>query len=180
MNQLLINKQRLLTQIILLVSFLIPAVVTVLLFTAKPELEHNINIRVLPAFHAILNSATAVLLVLAFYFIRKKNIAAHKTSMLFALLFSTIFLVSYVVYHSLAESTTYGGEGAIRYFYYFILLTHIVLAAVIVPLVLFSFLRALTGKYEAHKKIARWTLPLWLYVAITGVLVYLMISPYYV
>ena len=87
--------------------------------------------------------------------------------------------MSYVVYHSLAETTKYGGTGTIKYVYYFILLTHIVLAAIIVPFVLFTLVKALNGQFDQHKKIARWTLPMWLYVTITGVLVYLMISPYY-
>lgn len=92
---------------------------------------------------------------------------------------SALFLVGYVIYHANVESVKYGGEGLIRTVYLFILLTHIVLAAAIVPLVLISFSRALTQKFDQHRKIARWTLPLWLYVAVTGVIVYFMISPYY-
>lgn len=172
-------KQKVLTKIIVGVSIVIPVVVAILLFTAAPEVETNIDLKLLPKFHAILNSLTALSLILGFVFIKQGNIVAHKTVNLFALLFSVLFLVSYVVYHSLAESTSFGGEGAIRYVYYFILISHIILAAVIVPLVLFTFLRALTSQFEKHKKIARWTLPIWLYVAITGVVVYLMISPYY-
>lgn len=172
-------KQKVLTKIIVAVSIAIPVVVAILLFTAAPEVETSIDLKLLPKFHAILNSLTAICLILGFVFIKQRNIVAHKTVNLFALLFSVLFLVSYVVYHSLAESTSFGGEGVIRYVYYFILITHIILAAVIVPLVLFTFLRALTSQFEKHKKIARWTLPLWLYVAITGVVVYLMISPYY-
>ena len=99
--------------------------------------------------------------------------------MLIALLLSVLFLMSYVVYHSLSDETRFGGEGVIKYLYYFVLITHIVLAAVIVPFVLFTFLRAFTNNFPAHKKIAKWTLPLWLYVAITGVLVYLLLLPYY-
>jgi len=179
MNYLIAEKQKLFSNIIIILSIAIPLVVTILLFSSKPTLEHSINIKVLPTFHAILNSITSVLLILALVFIKMKKIAAHKTTTLLALLMSVIFLVSYVVYHSLAESTTFGGEGFIRPIYYFILITHIILAIVIVPLVLFTFLRALTGKFADHRKIAKYTLPLWLYVTITGVVVYLMISPYY-
>lgn len=172
-------KQSVLTRIIVIVSVLIPIVVALLMFTAAPEVETAIDLHLLPRFHAILNSLTAICLVLSFVFIKQRKIAAHKTVNVFALLFSVLFLVSYVVYHSLAPSTSYGGEGWIRYVYYFILITHIILAALIVPLVLFTFLRAFTQQFDKHKKIARWTLPLWLYVAVTGVIVYIMISPYY-
>lgn len=176
----LVGKQKVLSKIIIGVSIAIPVVVAILLFTAAPEVETSIDLKILPQFHAILNTLTAIALIAGFIFIKNRNIVAHYTVNLFALLFSVLFLVSYVVYHSLAESTPYGGEGIIRYVYYFILISHIILAAIIVPLVLFTFLRALTNEFEKHKKIARWTLPIWLYVAITGVIVYLMISPYYV
>ncbi|MFI5135616.1 MAG: DUF420 domain-containing protein, partial [Chitinophagales bacterium] len=96
-----------------------------------------------------------------------------------AFILSAIFLISYVVYHSLAPETHFGGEGIIRPIYFFILITHIILAAVIVPLVLITLTRALRKRYDRHKKIARWTFPLWLYVAVTGVIVYLMLRPYY-
>ena len=173
------GREKLFTNIIIVISIAIPAVVGFLMFSSKPAIEHTINIHALPAFHAILNSITAVLLVLAFIFIRKGKIALHRMTMLTALVCSVLFLVSYLVYHSLAESTTYGGEGILRYIYYFILITHIILAALVVPFVLFTFFRAFTGNFAKHKKIGRYTLPLWLYVAVTGVLVYLMISPYY-
>lgn len=176
----LVGKQKMLSKVIIGVSIAIPVVVAILLFTAAPEVETSIDLKLLPKFHAILNTLTALALIAGFVFIKNRNIVAHYTVNLFALLFSVLFLVSYVVYHSLAESTPYGGEGVIRYVYYFILISHIILAAIIVPLVLFTFLRALTNEFDKHKKIARWTLPIWLYVAITGVIVYLMISPYYV
>lgn len=172
------SRQKTLTRIIIGLSILIPLAVGVLLFTA-PEVSTGINLHYLPAFHAILNTITAVLLVMAFTFIKQKKIVAHKTTMLFALLCSVLFLASYITYHSLAEATTFGGEGWVRYVYYTILISHIILAVIIVPLVLFTFLFALSGRFARHRKIARWTWPIWLYVAISGVIVYLMISPYY-
>lgn len=103
----------------------------------------------------------------------------HKTVMLSAFILSCLFLVSYVTYHSQASSTHFGGQGMIRMVYFVILITHIILAAGIVPLALFTITRSWRGEFNKHKKIARWTLPIWLYVTITGVVVYLMISPYY-
>ncbi len=168
-----------LTIAILIISFIIPVLVALLFFLPGIQINPGFDIRVLPKFHAILNSLTAVLLLFGYYFIRHKNVRAHKISMLFALLLSVLFLVSYVTYHSMAEATPFGGEGIIRILYYVILISHIILAAIIVPFVLFTFLYALTSRFEKHRKIAKITWPLWLYVAISGVLVYLMISPYY-
>lgn len=173
------RKLRLLTVIVIALSLLIPAVVAVLLLSAKTTITTSFDVHLLPRFHAILNSLTAVILMSAYIAIRRKKILVHKTLMLTALFCSVLFLVSYVTYHSLAESTSYGSDGFDRYIYYFILITHIVLAAVIVPLVGFTLLRALTGRFQKHKKLARWTLPVWLYVAVTGVIVYLMIRRYY-
>lgn len=133
----------------------------------------------LPLLNATVNGLTAILLVFGFIAIRKKNIILHKRIMVSCLLLSVVFLLSYVTYHSTHESTTYGGEGFIRKFYYFILISHIILSAVIVPMVLFSYTRALSQRFDKHRRLARITLPLWFYVAITGVLVYFMISPYY-
>jgi putative membrane protein len=165
---------------ILLVSVLILSVVTLLFFINPNEVDLGIDLKIFPRFHAILNSLTAVCLVTAFYFIRNKNVQAHKSFMLGAFVLSSVFLVSYVFYHAISQPTKYGGEGILKSIYYFILLTHIVLAAVILPFILFTFYRALNSQFEQHKKIARWTLPVWLYVAVTGVLVYVLISPYYV
>jgi len=168
-----------LTIVIIALSILIPLAVAILLFTPGLNVDPGFDIHILPKLHAILNSITAVLLLLGLYFIKKGKRTAHKTVMLFALLCSVIFLVSYVTYHSLADPTTFGGEGIWKTIYYFILLTHILLAAVIVPFVLFTFLYALSNRFARHRRIARITWPLWFYVAVTGVLVYLMISPYY-
>lgn len=163
---------------IILVSILIPGAVAFLYFAPKFDLGFNIGF--LPKLNAIINGTTSLVLVLGFIAIRNKNIILHRRLMTTALLLSVIFLLSYVTYHSASDSTKYGGEGILKSIYYFILLSHILLAIVIVPLVLISFVRALSQKYDKHRKIARYTLPLWLYVTVTGVIVYLMISPYYV
>ncbi|NQV52050.1 MAG: DUF420 domain-containing protein [Flavobacteriales bacterium] len=133
----------------------------------------------LPALNASINAVVGLLLILGVIFIKRGERRAHQITMTSAIVLSGLFLVSYVLYHTTHESTSYGGEGVIRYVYFFILLTHIVLAVVIVPLVLISFSRALSARFDKHKKIARITFPLWLYVSITGVVVYLMISPFY-
>lgn len=136
-------------------------------------------LHLLPAVNALLNSLTAVALLVGFYFIRQKNVLAHRAAMLTAFGLGGLFLVSYVAYHSQVESTHYLGTGAMRYVYFGLLLTHISLAAVTVGLVLFTLYFALTGQYAKHRRIARWTFPIWLYVSVTGVIVYFMIAPYY-
>ena len=133
----------------------------------------------LPAVNAVLNSLTAVALLVGFYFIRQKNVLAHRASMGTAFVLGGLFLLSYVAYHSQVESTHFGGAGAVRTVYFLLLLSHISLAVVTVGLVLFTLYFALTGQYTKHKAIARWTFPVWLYVSVTGVIVYFMISPYY-
>lgn len=133
----------------------------------------------LPPIYASINAITAVVLVLAVIKIKKGNKKAHERLMKFAIILSVLFLVLYVAYHMTSDSTSFGGEGVIRYIYFFILLTHIVLSIVIIPLVLITYVRALAERFDKHKKLAKITFPIWLYVAITGVVVYLMISPYY-
>lgn len=165
-------------KLITVLSVLIPIVVAVLFFLPK-NFEVGEEVYYLPAFNAVINGLTSIVLVLAYAAIRKGDRILHKKLMLSALGLSVLFLLSYVTYHSLTESTPFGGEGWLKTVYYFILISHILLAIAIVPLVLISFSRALAEKYDQHKKIARITLPLWLYVTLTGVIVYLMISPYY-
>lgn len=133
----------------------------------------------LPRLNAIINGICSILLLLSLYFIKRKDIATHKKLNILTFILSSLFLVSYIIFHATGIKTTYGGEGAIRTFYYLILITHIILAAVVLPLVLFSFQKGLQMKVEQHKKLVRWTYPIWLYVTLTGVIVYLMISPYY-
>lgn len=164
--------------LIAILSVLIPVVVAMLFFMPK-EGSSKVDVSFLPTLHAILNSTTAVMLVIGYYNIKRGNIKVHRAAMVTAFSLSAIFLVSYVTYHFLGERTIYGGDGVLKLFYYFILLTHIVLAVVIVPLVLLSVYFALSEQFVKHRRISRWTFPIWLYVAVTGVLVYLMISPYY-
>ncbi len=133
----------------------------------------------LPKLNAFINGTCSVLLLISLYFIKNKNIKAHKTLNIITFILSSLFLVSYIIFHATGIKTTYGGQGTLRTVYYFILITHIILAAVVLPLVLFSFQRGLSMQIEKHRKLVRWSFPIWLYVTVTGVIVYLMISPYY-
>lgn len=139
------------------------------------------SISQLPALNAILNSVSAILLVTGYLFIRQKNIRAHKISMISAFVTSTLFLTSYLIYHFSKElgPTRFQGEGVIRPVYFIILITHTILAITIVPMIFVTFSRALKKKFDPHRKIARWTLPLWMYVSVTGVIVYLMLYQLY-
>ncbi len=179
-NNTFVSSEQLWAKIIVAISVTVPILVTILAYVSPPDIKTSFDFSILPLFHAILNGSVSVLLMCSFYFIKQKNIQAHRFCNLTALCFSAIFLVSYVTYHTFTEPTKYGGEGLMRSIYYFILLTHVVLAALILPLILFTFLRAFSGRFDAHRKLARWTFPLWLYVSVTGVIVYLMISPYYI
>lgn len=133
----------------------------------------------LPPIYATINGLTAVCLVIAVSAIKRGNAALHERLIKLCMVFSSLFLLMYLAYHMTSDSTPYGGEGAMRVVYFFILITHIILSIIIIPLVLFTFVRGIAGAYERHKRLARITYPLWLYVATTGVIVYLMISPYY-
>ncbi len=164
-------------KLIVVLSIVIPIVVAVLFGIKIPNVE---PLSFLPPIYATINGLTAVILILAFFAIKKKNIVLHENLMTTAVWCSVAFLVMYVAYHMTSDSTKFGGEGAIKYFYYFILLTHIVLSIAVIPFVLITYVRAITNNFEKHKKIAKITFPLWLYVAITGVIVYIMISPYYI
>ena len=137
------------------------------------------DVTILPLMNAIFNSFTFLFLVGALIAILKRNVKVHRRFIYAAFVTTSLFLVTYVSFHYLAPSTPYGGDGFMAGFYYFILITHIVLAAAIVPLALTSVARAWNMENERHKKIARWTMPIWLYVSFTGVLVYILISPYY-
>lgn len=159
--------------------FVLIAVVALRYLPGLPEDVFPFDIHILPALHAILNSLTAVALVTAVAFIKRKNIKAHRTMVLIAMGLSALFLVSYVLYHFATDPTSYGGEGFIRYVYFFLLISHIILAAAILPFILFTFIRGYTMQVKEHRSIARWTFPLWLYVAITGPICYLMLMPYY-
>ncbi|MEO8150616.1 MAG: DUF420 domain-containing protein [Bacteroidia bacterium] len=133
----------------------------------------------LPTLNALLNGTCSVLLLTSLYFIRKKNIAMHRKLNITTFILSSIFLLSYITYHYLAEETIFPKDNPIRPVYLTILISHIILAALVLPLVLISFYLGLTNQVQKHKRIVRWTFPIWLYVTVTGVVVYLMISPYY-
>lgn len=145
----------------------------------RVKLDVGVDFSFLPPLHASLNALTAVILLVALWFIKQKNVEAHRRSIYAAMLCSALFLLSYVLYHFTTPETRYGGEGLARYVYFFILITHVVLAAVILPFILLTFTRAYTNQFERHKKMARWVFPLWLYVAVTGPICYLMLKPYY-
>lgn len=164
-------------KLIVVLSVLVPVLVAVLFGVKIPNVE---PLTFLPPIYASINAVTALVLVLAFMAIQKKKIKLHKRLMIFAIALSVLFLGMYVVYHMTSDSTKFGGEGIVKYFYYFILLTHILMSIIVIPFVLITFVRGITNNIERHKKIARITFPLWFYVAITGVVVYIMISPYYV
>jgi len=133
----------------------------------------------LPHLNAILNSTSALLLLAGFRFIRLGRIQAHRTCQVSAVLTSTLFLISYLTYHYYHGATRFAGQGLVRPFYFTILTTHTILAVVIVPLILITLYRAARGDFARHRRIARWTLPLWLYVSVTGVVVYLMLYHFY-
>ncbi|MCS6927945.1 MAG: DUF420 domain-containing protein [Saprospiraceae bacterium] len=155
------------------------AVLFLVVLMRRVKLNVGIDFSFLPSFHAALNAFTAMVLIAALWFIRQKNVKAHRRSIYLAMICSALFLLSYVVYHFTTPETRYGGEGLLRYIYYFLLVTHIAFAAGILPFILLTFNRAFTGQYERHKKMARWVFPIWLYVAITGPICYLMLRPYY-
>ena len=161
---------------IVILSIVIPLVVAALFGIKIPNVE---PLTFLPPIYATINGITAIVLLLAFWAIKNKKIALHERLMKTAILFSATFLIMYVAYHMTSESTKFGGEGTIKYFYYVVLITHILLSIIVIPFVLITYVRAITKNFERHKKIARITFPLWLYVAISGVIIYIMISPYY-
>jgi putative membrane protein len=138
-----------------------------------------IELSQLPALNAILNSLSAVLILIGYVQIKGRNIRFHRAFMVAACATSTLFLISYLIYHFNYPTTRFRGEGWVRPLYFFILFSHIVLAAAIVPLVLITLARALGGRYAAHRRIARWTFPIWIYVSVTGVIVYLMLYQLY-
>ena len=144
------------------------------------KMDLGFNPHLFAKLNALINATVSVLLLLGFLLVKQRKLEAHRAVMLICILLSTLFLVSYIAHHLLAPETKFGGEGAVRYFYLTMLASHIILAAVILPFILYTSYQSLSGDYAKHKKIARVTFPIWLYVSVTGVLVYLMISPYYV
>src|SRR5579871_1782202 len=162
-------------RLIIILSIVIPVAVAALFGLKIPGYDFSF----LPPIYASINGLTAILLVISFFSIKDGNRKRHELLNKLCLCLSAMFLVMYVLYHITSETTTFGGEGFIKYLYYFILITHILLSIAVIPFVLFTFSRALAGNFERHRRLAKFTFPLWLYVAVTGVIVYLMISPYY-
>ncbi|MCW2117858.1 DUF420 domain-containing protein [Flavobacterium sp. 7A] len=165
---------------IVTLSVVIPLFVALLFGVNLRKLGFDVSpLSFLPPIYAFINGVTAVVLIAAVIAVKKGDLKLHENLMKTAIGCSLAFLVMYIAYHMTSDSTKFGGEGIIRYVYYFILITHIVLSIVIIPLVLITYVRALAQVFDKHKKIAKITFPIWLYVAVTGVIVYLMISPYY-
>ena len=160
-------------------SFVVFAIIVSLGAIPKLNIDLGFDPHLFAVANSIINSIVAVVLIAAYIAVRKKNYLRHKKLMFAAMYLSIAFLISYIAHHLFAGETKFGGTGAIRYIYFALLSTHILLAAVILPFILFTAYRGLTGEYEKHKKLSKYTWPLWLYVAVTGPLVFLMISPYY-
>ena len=195
----MVKTTRLYDFLIWFVSILVPAVVALLLFTKWSQDKLIFDMRIpntdpivifenlpfiepltfLPPIYAIINGLTAILLVVAVYYIKNGKRKIHESLIKVCIALSLMFLVMYIAYHMTTDPTSYGGKGIIAYMYYFILITHILLSVIVIPLVLTSYSRAVQSNFKLHKKIAKVTFPIWLYVAVTGVVVYLMISPYY-
>ena len=159
-----------------IISVAIPLVVAIL-FNVRIDYELPIF---LPPIYATINALTSVLLVLALMAIKSKKIQLHQRLMQTCIVLSLVFLVMYIAYHMTTDPTPFGGEGYIKILYFFILISHILLSIALIPLVLISYVRAFQKEFPAHKKISKITFPIWLYVAVTGVIVYLMIDPYYI
>ena len=166
---------------IVAVSILIPVAVAFLFMVKLKDLGFNVSpLPFLPPIYATINGITAIVLIAGVLAIKKGNRILHQRLMTSAIALSLAFLVMYIAYHMTTDSTKFGGEGAIKIVYFSILITHIILSIAVIPLVLITYVRALAERFDRHKKIAKITFPIWLYVAVTGVVVYLMISPYYV
>ena len=162
------------------IAYVFSAIVLLLVgMMRRIKIDTSIDFSFLPPLHASLNALVAVLLIAALFFIKKGDIEKHKKAIITAMIFSGLFLLSYVVYHTTTEETRYCQEGAIRYVYFFFLITHVILAAVSLPFILFTFIRGFTYQIEAHRKMAKWVWPIWFYVAITGPICYIMLAPCY-
>lgn len=179
MESLILPKDKKYSVLINVLAVSIPVVVAILLNPRVGKADLGTWTRVLPHVNAVINSLTSVFLLTGLYFIKNKNIKAHRRMMSMAFLLGSLFLVSYVLYHLTNESTPFGGEGAVRKVYYFLLVTHISLSIGVVWFVLKAIYFALSGQIADHRRMVRWAFPIWLYVSTTGVIVYALISPYY-
>ncbi|TVZ16742.1 DUF420 domain-containing protein [Maribacter sp. MAR_2009_72] len=171
-----VSDERNFNRMITVVSIVIPVVVALLFGIKIPNVA---PLSFLPPIYAAINGLTAVLLLVALWAIKNGNQKLHQNLMTANIVLSLLFLVMYIAYHMTSDSTPFGGDGLISYVYYFILITHIILSIALIPLVLRTYAKAYLKKFEEHRSLARYTFPVWLYVAVTGVVVYLMISPYY-
>jgi putative membrane protein len=178
LEPILVKNDRRAKILIILASVIIFGAI-VLLGRVEVPVGGAFDVHVFAKVNAVINSIVSVLLVGGLITVRQRKYVLHKKIMLAAIVLSVLFLVSYICHHLFAGDTKFGGVGSIRYFYFFILITHIFLAAIILPFILFTAYRAMISEFPQHKRIARLTWPIWLYVSVTGVLVYLMISPYY-
>ena len=170
------NPQQNYSKLIIVVSILIPVIVAILFTVRLPNVD---PLDFLPPIYAAINALTAVLLIAAYIAIRNKKIKLHESLMKTAIALSLVFLVMYVAYHMTSDPTPFGGEAMVKYVYYFIIISHILLSIGIIPMVLVTYVRAISKRFADHKKISVITFPIWLYIAVTGVIVYLMIAPYY-
>lgn len=166
-------------RVLILVLSVVVFTAVVILSRVKLDVDLGFNPHLFAEINAVINSLVAVLLLAGLLAIKQRRFLLHKRIMITALILSTLFLVSYICHHLFTGDTKYGGAGTVRYVYFVILITHIFLAATILPFILFTAYRALISEWPAHKKLARITWPIWFYVSVTGVIVYLMISPYY-
>lgn len=171
--------ERALAGVVYGLSVVVCLLVVVLIVSPELLVVEGLDVSALPAFHATLNGICAALLVAGYLFIRRKKRVAHRNAMASAFMLSCVFLISYVIYHSQATTVAFGGEGWIRPVYFSVLISHIVLAPVVLPLALYAVARAFRGEIAKHRRVVRWTLPVWLYVAVTGVLVFAFMAPYY-
>lgn len=162
------------------IAWILSAVVFILVVSMRRiHIDTTIDFTWLPAFYSSLNAIVAVVLIAALYAIKRSSAMLHRKLMTSAMLISGLFLLCYVVYHITTPETKFCGEGSIRMVYFFLLITHIILAAAILPFILFTYIRAYTNQFQKHVKLARWVFPLWLYVAVTGPVLFLMLSPCY-
>lgn len=165
--------------VLIILFSLIVFIAVVFLSRVKLEVELPFDVHVFAKINAIINTAVSILLLAGLVAVKQGKYLLHKKVMFAAMILSILFLVSYILHHLLSESTSYGGDGAMKAVYYFILISHIILAGIIMPFVLYTAYRALVAEWPRHKKLAKITWPVWFYVSVTGVIVYLMISPYY-
>lgn len=174
-----IKKNDKMARLLILTVSAVVFMAVVILKNVKLNIQPGFNVHVFATVNAVINSIVSVLLLAALNAVKKGNYRSHKKLMITSMMLSILFLVSYIAHHLLSGNTVFGGTGTIRYIYFFILITHIFLAAVILPFILFTAYRGLVAEWPAHRKLAKITWPIWFYVSVTGVAVYLMISPYY-